>query len=214
MLIIPVINCLDKDCVRERLKVIESFGSDWVKFDISDGRFNPVTTWNAPETIKTDMKIEVHLMVEDVVTHLKNWLKVGAVRPIVHIESSGFDIKAISSLCDEHDAELMLAIKPSTSLENIFPYLNGEKASVKYVQLLAVDPGESGQRFQEHTLEKIKELKQNFPNVIIEIDGGVNDEVAKAVKNAGADIVVASSYIFNSDNPKKTFNELKQAVNV
>lgn len=214
MLVIPVINCLDKDCVRERLKVIESFDSDWVKFDISDGKFNPITTWNSPETINTNLNIEVHLMVEDVMSELVKWLVIGKVRPIVHIESSGFDINKVQSLCAEYESDLMLAIKSDTSLDDLFYYLSKKDNTIKYVQFLAVHPGKSGQEFQEHILERIKKTKQKFPNVIIEIDGGINKEISQKIKEAGADIAVASSFIFNSDNPNKSFNELKQVANV
>ena len=221
---IPIINCVDFDCVKERFKKAVEFGAEWVQFDVSDGQFTSVKNWNEPEKLIPSAKggsasggntqhptlnIEVHLMIEKPEKDVERWLRAGAKRIIVHIESE-FDFEKVKKSCEEYSAELMLALKPETPIEKIFPYINGQISNIKLVQLLAVDPGLSSQKFQPQVLEKARILlKRREADIIaIEIDGGINPETARLARDAGIKIIASGSYIFESQNPEKAYRTL------
>ncbi|MEK7089681.1 MAG: hypothetical protein AAB920_02570, partial [Patescibacteria group bacterium] len=155
------------------------------------------------------MLLEVHLMVTNPELVIDEWLAVGAKRIIVHVESfAGRDasiLREISVKCKHNGAELMLSENPNTAVEELFGYME----SVDSFHLLAVTPGPSGQEFDERIIKKIEVLREKMPNVIIEIDGGVNKDVAIRARNAGADVVVVALYIFGSDDPGDAFRELE-----
>ncbi len=111
----------------------------------------------------------------------------------------------VIDLCQKYKADLMLAINPETIVENLIPYFH----NIEYFQLLGVAPGKAGQKFQKSVLEKIEFLRERLPNAKIEVDGGVDLEVAKAVKAAGADIIVSASYIFESADFVDAYKKLK-----
>lgn len=208
MNIIPVINCSDFECVKKRLQQIKELKCGWVHFDISDGKFAPTKTWNNPVEffgfpISKNLKLEVHLMVEKPEDYIDKWIAAGASRVFVHQEI------LFSKIFRENlgECELGLALKPETPIEDLFPYLD----TIRFVLLLAVSPGCSGQKFQRTVLEKIKKLKNYDKTLLIEIDGGINLETAKLVKSAGADIAASASYIFESGNIVKAFRQLKSA---
>lgn len=212
MRIIPTINCQDFDCVKDKLQKTGEFRAEWVQIDIADGKFTFHKTWNNPKEFKIlnlEFKInaEVHLMVENPLNIIDEWIAAGAKRIIIHCEAIEFPI-LIRQLANKFkkNIEIGLAINPNTPVESLMIYLPDE--SVKFIQLLAVEPGLSGQKFQPQILKKIKFLKKNFPNVIIEIDGGINLKTAKLCKEAGADILAVGSYIWENNNPSEAYEKL------
>lgn len=221
MNIIPVINCSGFECVKKRLQQIKELKCEWMHFDISDGKFAPTKTWNEPKKISSsNLKIEVHLMVEKSEDFIGEWIAAGARRVLVHQESSSLPSSLKSygrlrsiALATEREAiknqkcELGLALKPETAAEDLFPYLG----TIRFVLLLAVFPGCSGQKFQRTVLEKIKKLKNYDKTLVIEVDGGINLETAKLVKSAGTDIAASASYIFENKDIVNAFRQLKRA---
>mgnify|MGYP001569099239 CR=1 FL=1 len=226
MRIIPAINCPDFECVKEKIeKAAEFFSSvdGWVQVDIADGKFTPHKTWNNPEefkilNLKFKINVEVHLMVENPQEVVDDWIKAGAKRIFVHYEAlaevgrknpdtNASDIlNFILEKGRSADVEIGLAISPTTPIEEIVSYFD----KVKHIQILAVDPGLAGQKFQASSLDKIKFLKGNgFVDVVVEVDGGINLEIAKLCKEAGADILASASYIWNNKDSKAAFEELK-----
>lgn len=226
MKIIPAINCGNFECVKEKLKKSAEF-SDWAQIDIADGKFTVHKTWNNPSELNFKLNLEIHLMVENPQDAIDNWLKAfrqnsgqaGAKRIIVHFET----IKDSAAKNPENDLsdilnfilektgaeniEIGLAIAPKISVEEIIPYLN----KINFIQVLTVDPGLAGQKFQPQILDKIKFLKSlggKHQDIVVEVDGGINPETAKLCQEAGADIAVAASYIWDSENPKAAFEEL------
>ncbi len=215
MEIIPTINCKDFNCLKRRLDISKEFGAGWVQIDISDGEFAGYETWNEPERFLEEIDlsnlnyyIEVHLMVVDVEKYLENWLEAGVNRVIIHIESK-FDLEEVLGLCQKYGAELMLSVTPETDIEDLFEYLD----KVKAVQILGVNPGPSGQFFQKDTFLRINTLLEKAPGVTIEVDGGVDDRIAKELKKRGVDIVASGSFIFDSPNPEKRYKILRRSVN-
>ncbi|MDO8664190.1 MAG: hypothetical protein Q7K44_01415 [Candidatus Liptonbacteria bacterium] len=208
MEIIPVINCHDIECIREYVGKAGEF-AEWLHLDVSDARFTFNKSWGDysrwPE-VGSRLKLEVHLMVEEPEKEIDGWLNAGANRIIVHFEAITEEtLSEIKKKTDEKNVELMIAINPETPAEKLRPYF--EKLSE--FQILAVYPGPSGQKFQTLVADKIRFLRSEMPDAIIEVDGGMNEETAKLSKSAGADIVTSSSYIFNNPNPKAAYEKLK-----
>tara|TARA_Y100000310_G_scaffold321317_1_gene378772 strand:+ start:4680 stop:5339 length:660 start_codon:yes stop_codon:yes gene_type:complete len=211
--VIPSVNCEDFKCVKELLPKVKEIGSEWAHFDVSDGTFNSVVTWNEPEQLsqfsKAELpKIEVHLMVDNPKKYLDEWVEAGAKRILVQVEAlSGSKLKVSSrggfAFGEESfsGCEIGLVLNPDTPVEEVFSYLD----KIRFVQFLAVVPGPSGQKFQEEILEKIRALRERDKDVIIEVDGGIIPEVVLRLKEAGADIVISSSYIWKSRNPREAF---------
>ncbi len=214
MIIIPAINCNDFVCVKEKiLRATELFeNSDcWVHIDVTDGKFTPHQIWNNPRELaelqtgsyKLPCYMEVHLMVQEPETVINQWMDTAAQRFIVHLETIKKE-KHSYFLEEVGFPRTILAIKQETPVKDLVPYLS----ECKMVSLLAVTPGRSGQLFNPSILEKIKFLKQNHPDVKIEVDGGVNLETAKLIKEAGADIAVSASHIWENANPKEAYKNL------
>jgi ribulose-phosphate 3-epimerase len=214
---IPTVNCSDEACVRRGLGIVKLLEAAWVEFDVSDGTFASTITWNEPakleELIKKegleDISIGVHCMVRDVKPTLAAWLQAGARRAIVHVEVFPKEkpqefFYELERMCTAAGAELGLSIAPETPVNELVPYL-GETL---FIQLLAVKPGPSGQKFDEGTFEKLEFLRDRAPEATIAIDGGVTPALARRLKEAGADIVVSASYIMSERDPHTAYREL------
>lgn len=211
MQIIPVINETDFEEIKRKIRSASSF-AEWVHFDVSDGRFTDFKNWNEPERLHelgdefSDLKCEVHLMVEEPQTEIERWCTSGAARVIVHAEVLEESWPMVIDKIDDFGAELGIAINPKTPPDVLKPYLK----SVSFVELLTVKPGPSGQKFSEEVLDKIKFVRGENPEAQIEIDGGVNPETAKLAKKAGADILASATYIWQSSNPKQAYETLQE----
>lgn len=209
MTIIPAINCQNIDDVRERVKVANDLDADWVHIDVSDGRFTFNKSWGdagAWPKLAGELKVEVHLMVEEPEKEINAWLDAGVKRIIVHLETINDEtFSELKRKTSKKKVELMLAVNPETPAENLKPYFG----KVSEFQVLAVYPGPSGQKFLPLVADKIKFLRREMPDATIEVDGGINEETARIAKSAGADIVVSASYIFGSADPKRVYEKLK-----
>lgn len=195
-----------------RLTAARALGAQWVHVDVTDGVFSSAATWSDSETYKNaGVHVEVHLMVTKPETIIENWLKAGAKRVIVHVESlmgrSEDVFFELSRLCKQYGATLMLSENPQTSVEEFYPYLE----TVHAFQFLAVAPGFSGQSFDEATLQKIAALRGKAKTAFIEVDGGVNASVAARVRAAGANAVSSASFIWESEDPIAALSALLNA---
>lgn len=210
MEVIPAINEKNFEEVAKKIKIAEEFlpAGAWIHIDVADGIFTPNKTWGNPDDLagfKTRLNLEVHLMIEKPEQQIENWLKASAKRLVIHLEAFT-EPNFILNEVKKYKAEIILAANPITPADAISLYLS----SFDFFQILAVDPGLAGQKFQEKVLEKIKFLRSRNPAVKIEIDGGIDPETAKIVKAAGADIIVSASYIFNNPaGPVAAYKELK-----
>lgn len=207
MTIIPSINTPDFESAKELISKAVEF-VDWIHIDVGDGIWTPNTTWASPQEFKSlnslkSLKTEVHLMIENPDAAVLPWLEAGAKRIIVHVESVE-DPDSLIEICKTFGGELGLAISPDTDIKELNVYFN----KVKFYQILAVTPGLAGQEFNQSVLEKIKFLRKEVPDAIIEVDGGINPETAKLVKKAGANIIVSANYIWNSEEPKVSYQKL------
>ena len=130
MQVIPSINASNFEAVEELVGKAKKFlprTTGWLHFDIGDGAFSSIKTWDEPAEFKKlklgSLKSEVHLMVEDPEVVAKSWLEAGAKRLIVHLEETR-NLEIISDLCQQYKADLMIAINPDTIVENLLPYLD------------------------------------------------------------------------------------------
>src|SRR3989338_2550583 len=212
MEVIPAINETDFRSVKSKMRQAKEMGAKWTHLDVADGKFTRNTLWNNPANLESlnlkpstpNPKLEVHLMVQNPDEVLDEWLDAKVKRVIVHLESVK-DLDVMKMKCIAFDAELFLAVKPETPAERLFSY---EGAADGFL-ILAVTPGKAGQKFQENQPEKIKALRQKFPDAKIEVDGGVNLENAPRIKEAGADTLVSASYIWNRESLEEAYKNLQ-----
>lgn len=204
--VIPAINVRTFEEVQERIKKVEPYVK-WVHFDITDGVFSKHLTWHDPldlPALDTKLNVEVHLMVEEPEKIIEEWLVEPVKRVIVHLEAVR-NVQFIIQKCREEGVEIGLAVNPETFWGKFETWFG----KVDIYEILAVQPGPSGQQIAEDTFAKIGHLRKACPKCIIELDGGVNAETAQKAVQAGANLLVAGNYLFGSADIKKTIEELK-----
>ena len=210
MKVIPGINELTFEKVKQKIFDAEDFGAPRVHIDVTDGKFTTHQTWNTAKDLldlrfminNFNLKLGVHLMVENPDAVIDEWLNVGIKDVVVQFETIK-NLDVIMQKCQRAGASFVLCVAPSTSIEQL-----GDLKKFLDIELLAVDPGASGQGFQESVINRIKELRaKGFAGKII-IDGGINLETIKKVKEAGADVIVSTSYIWDSPSPARAFKQL------
>lgn len=209
MQVIPSINTTDFEVIKKQMREIQGLGAEWAHIDVTDGKFSKTVLWNNPKEleasdIKYQVNIEVHLMIDNPDEVLGEWLRAGVKRTIIHLEAAK-DVEAMKRQCEAVGAELALAVNPDTPIENLLLY----RGWIKQILILAVHPGLPGQKFLPDQLGKIRALRVKMSNAKIEVDGGINLETAKLCKEAGAEILVSASYIFNSADPKVAYEQLR-----
>jgi len=204
--IIPSINVQDFEELKKRLTLLRTF-SDWAHLDIASKEFTNFETWQNPVELerleKSDLKIEVHLMMHVDRNSIRKWLREGVKRIIFHIEAAE-EPEQIIKVLKKEKREIGIALNPETPVEKIKPFLK----FIDVVTVLGVKPGPSGQEFQKSVLEKYK----NIEGVKIEADGGVSRENIAAIAEAGADLIIAGSAIFGAGNPEENLRVLKKLI--
>lgn len=204
--IIPAINVDSFEEVKKRIKLVEQCVR-WIHLDVADGTFTKNTIWhNAQDLLEleTPLNIEVHLMLSNIDRRINDWLLPNIKRIIFHL-SAAQDPDFVIQKIRENGKEVGIAIGPDESLLKAMHH----RGKVDVFQILGVHPGIAGQKIEEETFERLKEVRKFCPSCIIECDGGINKETAKRAVEAGADIIVAASAIFDSDNIEKAIKELK-----
>ncbi len=217
--IIPTLNVLSERQFVANLRAIEN-EVETVQIDIADGKFTAWKNWHDPRAIarvQGKVNYELHLMTNDPLLELKRWTKVKNIETVfVHAESDCGQVKCRTAQLllgtkkiFQSGARVGLALKPNTDI-GILSLLD---FPLTHVLIVAVDPGKSGQGFEESVLPKIKRLRENYPDMVIEVDGGVNKDNIARVAQASADIICSGSAIFNSNaSPAENYDELKKAL--
>lgn len=189
------------------VKKVNESNADFLHVDVMDGRF--VSNERFPIEVVKDIisiskkPLDVHLMVDDIKT-VKEYALLKPEYLTFHVEI--LDNYEIIDYVKSLGVKVGLAINPETKVDKLIPYLD----DIDLVLFMSVNPGSGGQPFKEEVIEKIKKLKEVAPSdLIISIDGGVNDKTVSLCKYAGCDMVVAGSYVTSGDNYNERINELR-----
>lgn len=215
-LIAPSVLAADFANLQRDIEMINQSQADWFHIDIMDGVFVPNISFGMPvlEAINRHAKktIDVHLMIVQPERYIKTFAKLGANILTVHYEASTHLHRTLQEIKAE-GMKAGVALNPHTNVSVLEDCIN----DIDLVCMMSVNPGFGGQSFIENTYKKVRQLKEiishNNASTLIEIDGGVTTHNAKQLTDAGADVLVAGSFVFSSQNPTETIMNLKNTVN-
>lgn len=214
MIVSPSLLSADFLHLDREIEMINRSDAQWLHFDVMDGHFVPNISYGFPimQAVSKVLtkKLDVHFMISNPENYIKQTAAVGATIMNVHYEVFR-NIYSLKQCIQDIHAEGMKAgvtINPDTPVSVLSFIIN----EVDMVLIMGVFPGFGGQKFIPATIDRVKEtrelIKSHGASVLIEVDGGVNDSNAKALADAGADILVSGNYIFKSSNPEVTITEL------
>ena len=181
--------------------------SSYLHMDVMDGHFVPNLTMGVDlvKALNGIAPLDVHLMITDPVDFIDDFYDAGAEIISVHVEANN-PREALVKI-NEKNIKSGIAFNPSTPKEKIIPYLD----IADMILVMSVEPGYCGQSFHENAIDRVKYFKTNYPNKIIEVDGGVSTQNSAILGKNGADILVAGSAIFKSNDPIQTIAEMKKS---
>ena len=199
----------------DEIKDVERAGADYIHIDVMDGHFVPNITMGplVVEAIRpiTKLPLDVHLMIENPDQFIESFVKAGADYITVHVEACKHLHRTIQHI-RSFGVKAGVVLNPATPIEMIKHVLK----DIDMVLLMTVNPGFGGQSFIKSVLPKIKQVKelidQEGLNIEIEVDGGINPETAKLCTDAGANVLVAGSAIYNHEDRKKAINEIRKTL--
>ncbi len=206
--VIPTILTGEKKEFEERFEKLKF--ADIIQIDFMDGKFVKNKSLPIGEMPVFKRRVEAHLMVENPEEYVEDLIRRGFKKIIFHYESfkDKNSIREFAKKLTSQGLKPVLAINPKTEIKDVYELIG----SFTTILFLGVEPGKEEQEFQTGIIKKIKELKEYDPNIVIQVDGGVNQETAKHLKGL-VDIVNSGSYISKSENPLEAFNELREVLN-
>lgn len=215
MLIAPSLLSADFGNLAKDIKMLNNSKADWLHIDVMDGVFVPNISFGFPviKYIKNLAKkpLDVHLMIVEPDKFIKKFKDFGADILTVHYEGCCHLHRTIYFI-KESGIKAGVSVNPHTSVSLLQDIIN----EVDLILIMSVNPGFSGQKFISNTYNKVKQLRQLIAEhckgksaPLIEVDGGVNLDIAKKLAKCGVDVIVSGDFVFKSDNPKKIIDELK-----
>ncbi|MDD5679986.1 MAG: ribulose-phosphate 3-epimerase [Candidatus Omnitrophica bacterium] len=207
LLVAPSILAADFSSLEAEIKKIEKAGADMVHIDVMDGHFVPNITIG-PLVVRgirkiTELPLDVHLMIEEPEKYIDEFKKAGSDIITLHAESKG-DIKSLLCRIKSFGIKAGISIRPKNSVDLLKGYLN----DADMVLMMTVEPGFGGQKFMKEVLPKIAEVRSIYDKDI-EVDGGINRETAREVIAAGANVLVAGTFVFGSKDVKQAIKDLR-----
>lgn len=207
ILVSPSILSADFANLQRDIKRVEPYVS-WLHIDVMDGHFVPNISIGVPvvKSIRkiTNLFLDTHLMIENPIKYVDAFSDAGSDLITFHYEATKDKTIETIEKIKSRNVKAGISIKPKTSVDEIKDYIN----LVDLVLVMTVEPGFGGQKFMDDCANKIKEIRKINSDVIIQVDGGINDKTAKICTDLGANSLVAGNYIYSAENIEQAINKL------
>ncbi len=209
--VLPSMLLCDFGNLKAEIERLHEAGARGLHLDVMDGRFVPNLTYGMPIVAAvrklTHLPIDVHLMIEEPSNYLRAFADAGADLITVHVEA----VKDVPQILHEiHDLGVQsgLALNPDTPVEAVLPHVE----ACDLVLVMSVPAGFGGQAFRPNSLDKLRRLRESRADLLLEVDGGINEQTIGACRQAGADLFVVGSAIFRADSYRVALERLNQAI--
>ncbi|KAI5960845.1 RPE1 [Candida pseudojiufengensis] len=198
-------------------RVVETGDVKWLHLDVMDGHFVPNISFGAPiieslrkEFPKDDEKpivFDCHMMVSDPEEWIEDIAKAGGDSYTFHYEATK-DPNSVIAKIKKHGLKAAMGIKPKTPIEEVYPYAK----DLDMVLIMTVEPGFGGQKFMKDMMPKVEKLREKYPHLNIQVDGGLGKDTVEPAAIAGANVIVAGTSVFKAKDPKEVTEFLKKTV--